>query len=238
MDVPTSVLIEDEIQIPLGIDSLTAFRLWAVSDAFPSPGRIDFVDGRIEVETSRADIFHHSAPKTEIGCGIANRIKATRLGHVFIDKTRVSCPEVGLSVEPDVVLVTHESIATGRVSLVPTASKRGNSFIEMEGPPDLVVEVVSRSSLSKDTDRLLEAYFAAGVREYWLVDARGKELCFQILSRGEAGVGQLTRGFAPVTADAEGWRFSAVLGAAYQLERTAGPGDFWEYELRESVPGQ
>lgn len=234
----TSILIEDEVEIPMGIDSLSAFRLWAASEAFPSMGRIDFVDGRIEVDMSPDNIFDHSAPKTEIGRVIANRLKASRLGHVFIDKTRVSCPEVGLSVKPDVVLVTHESIATGRVSLVPTASKRGNSFIEIEGPPDLAVEVVSRSSLSKDTDRLLEAYFAAGVREYWLVDARGKELSFQILSRGEAGVGQSTRGFAPVTADAEGWRFSAVLGAAYQLERTAGPGGFWEYELRESVPGQ
>ena len=228
----TSVLIQDEIEIPLGIDSLAAFRRWASSVIFPSMGRIDFVDGRIEVDMSPDNIFDHSAPKTEIGAVIRNRIKANRLGHVFIDKTRVSCPEAGLSVEPDVVFVAHESIADGRVQLVPAASKRGNGFIEIEGPPDLVVEVVSRSSLSKDTDRLMEAYYAAGVREYWLVDARGKDLSFKILARGEGG--GATQGFAPVAVDAAGWQSSAVLGAAYQLERAAGPGGFWEYELRES----
>lgn len=53
----TAVLIQDEVEIPLGIDSLPTFPLWAASDAFPLAGRIDFVDGRIEVEMSPNDIL-------------------------------------------------------------------------------------------------------------------------------------------------------------------------------------
>ena len=36
-------------------------------------------------------------------------------------------------------------------------------------------------TVQKDTKRLREAYHRAGVPEYWLVDARGQEIVFQIL---------------------------------------------------------
>jgi hypothetical protein len=45
-------------------------------------------------------------------------------------------------------------------------------FIEVEGAADLVVEILSDSSVGKDTRRLPEAYAKAGVGELWLVDAR------------------------------------------------------------------
>ncbi len=60
-----------------------------------------------------------------------------------------------------------------------------DDYIEIEGPPDLIVEIVSKSSEKKDTLRLPAAYFAAGVPEFWLVDARHKPLYFQIHHRGD-----------------------------------------------------
>jgi len=47
--------------------------------------------------------------------------------------------------------------------------RRGN---RIEGPADLVVEVVSDDSVRRDGETKLREYAAAGVPEYWLVDPR------------------------------------------------------------------
>ncbi|HEY2881277.1 MAG TPA: hypothetical protein VGJ15_02560, partial [Pirellulales bacterium] len=64
----------------------------------------------------------------------------------------------------------------------------------------------------KDTKRLPAAYFAAGVRELWLVDARREPLWFQIHTRGE-------HGFQPIAADAEGFQHSMFLSKRFRLAR-------------------
>ena len=43
-----------------------------------------------------------------------------------------------------------------------------------------MVEIVSDASVKKDTERLPAAYHAAGIREFWLIDARGVEVRFTI----------------------------------------------------------
>ena len=223
-----SILIQDELEIPAGLDTLADFRRWAISDEFPELGRIDFVNGRVEIDMSPDNLYFHSAPKSEIGRMIGNRLKSTKRGQVFVDKSRVSVPYAQLSAEPDIVVVLDESILSGQVRLVPTAGNAPGSFIEFEGPPDLVVEVVSDASRIKDTKRLFSAYFAAGVTEYWLVDARGPELLFLIHSRA-------TDQFEPVAIDLHGNQTSSVLSAQYRLERSTRPAGQWDYELVETA---
>ena len=93
----------------------------------------------------------------------------------------------------------------------------------IEGPPDLIVEVVSDSTVRKDTRRLPQAYFAAGVREFWLVDGR-KELTFVVHARGQSK-------FEAVEADAEGFQTSVVLGTSFRLDRTKDRLGVWRYDL-------
>ena len=89
---------------------------------------------------------------------------------------------------------------------------RGDECIEIVGTPDLVLEIVSDSSARKDLVRLKQAYFRAGVSEYWPVDARGSEVRFQILRRKSDGYG--------TTASAFESQASGVLGARLALSRT------------------
>ena len=128
----------------------------------------------------------------------------------------VSVP-ADLSCEPDVCLVSWDNLRTGRVRylLAPKPSDPLD-LLEIEGGPDLVVEIISPSSVAKDTRRLPSAYFAAGVLELWLADARGTDIKFTIYRRGRLA-------FKPVAADEDGFQRSAVLGRAFRLSRRPGP---------------
>src|SRR3569833_499404 len=154
MSTTGSVIFEDRVTVPLGLRSLDEFRRWALSNAFPDEGRIDYIDGQIEVDLSPEDLFCHGTLKTELVRALGTLVKASSIGYVFTDSTRVSSPAGKLSVEPDIVYVSRDSIAHGRVAWVPKASKAAGRFVEIEGAPDLVVEIVGDSSARKDTKRL------------------------------------------------------------------------------------
>ncbi len=224
----TSVVLEDQVEIPF-VASLADFRAWALSDEFPQRGRIDYVDGRIEVDMSPEDLFTHNTLKSEIVRALATITKASNLGYVFSDRARVSSPEAGLSVEPDVVFVSYETIQQQRVRLVPKASQAAGRYMEMEGAPDLVVEIVSDSSTTKDTRRLPAAYHRAGVRELWLIDARREQLLFQIHHHGPAG-------FDPAATDAEGFQTSLAFGRGFRLLRRRDQQGQWIYDLEGRGP--
>jgi Uma2 family endonuclease len=77
--------------------------------------------------------------------------------------------------------------------------------------PDWVLEIVSNSSVAKDTRDLRQAYHRARIREYWLVDARGEDIHFQILHWRKTGY---------VAAPREaGWQRSRVFARWFQLTR-------------------
>ncbi len=224
----TCVVFEELVEVPLTVGSLADFRRWALSDDFPETGRIDFIDGRIEVDMAPEDLFCHGTLKTEIVAALYDRIKHNRLGHLFVDKARVSCPAADLSAEPDIVFLSHEAIRLGRARAIPKAGGKPGRYVEIEGAPDLVVEIVSDSSVTKDTRRLPAAYFRAGVREFWLADARGDEAVFIIHSPG-------LDGFEPAVRDADGFQPSAVLGCRFRLDAARDEDGNWEFDLREQA---
>lgn len=222
---PARVVIQGELEIP-PIKSLEEFREWARSDAFPERGRIDYICGCIEVDTMTDEMLSHGSPKAELARVIANRVRELRLGHTFIDTTRVSSVRADLSAEPDIVVVTHDALSEGRVELVKGKSPESKRYVELAGAPDLVVEVLSDSSVKKDTERLFAQYYAAGVFEYWLIDARGDQLFLQIHHRGASG-------FKRVAKDKEGYQRSKVLEARFRFEREEDRNETWFYSLNQ-----
>jgi Uma2 family endonuclease len=206
------ILPENEFRIP-SISSLDDFRRWMRSDEFPERGRIDYVDGHIEVDMSPEDLFTHGTPKGRIYATLLDIVEARELGYLFCDCTRVTCIVGGVSVEPDIVLLSDDAIDSGRVRLIPKVSGGEDRYVEIEGPPELIVEVVSDSSERKDKKQLPAAYFAGGVAEFWLVDARSQTLQFQIYDRNDTG-------FRAVEADADGFQRSSIFKVRFRLERS------------------
>ena len=221
-----TVVFEDQVEIPLNLGSLSDFRRWATSHRFPERGRIDFVAGRIEVDMSPEDFFCHGTLKTEIVGILHRRVKQGQLGHLVTDRTRVSNVEAGLSAEPDIVFVAHATLDAGRARLISKAGNEPGRYVELEGAPDLIVEIVSDHSVTKDTQRLPKSYFEAGVREFWLADARGENLLFRIHQRGESG-------YQTVEADPDGFQPSGVFECRFRLDGRRDLEGNWTFDLRD-----
>ncbi len=222
------LLLEEQVEIPADVRSLADFRRWVRSDDFPERGRIDYLRARIEVDMSPEDFFCHGTLKTEIIGVLHEIVKQGGLGHLVSDRTRVSAVEADMSAEPDIVFVSHQSLESGAVRMIPKSSGELGRYIELEGAPDLIVEIVSDSSVEKDTARLPDAYFKAGVREFWLADARGEPLWFQIHQPG-------AEGFRPVPPDAEGYQHSAVFGRRFRLDGSRDERRHWSFDLRQRI---
>ncbi|MDX1965284.1 MAG: Uma2 family endonuclease [Pirellulales bacterium] len=206
--------------------SLSDFRKWTQSLDFPKIGRFDFLAGQVEVDLSPEDFFFHAVIKTSVAAAIFSRVADLGSGHVCTDRTRVTCVEAMLSVEPDVLYVSDKSIDSGKVKLIPKSGEEAERFVELEGPPDLVVEIVSDSSEMKDTQRLPQAYFSAGVKELWIIDARHQSIKFQIFKLAR-------RKYLESLPDESGYRHSPVLQCDFHLERKRNASGRYVYKLHE-----
>jgi Uma2 family endonuclease len=122
------------------------------------------------------------------------------------------------------VFVSRAAVEAGRVEFRESKSKTHKGSLEIVGPPDLVVEFVSDTSVRKDPKVLPRSYFAAGIREFWLFDCRGQHVRFDLLSRGRGG-------YHAAQPDGHGFRRSDVLDASFRLTRKALRPPIQEYTL-------
>jgi Uma2 family endonuclease len=215
------VLDGQAIHIPAWVEDHASFRRWAHSDEFPErTGRVCYLAGEVWVDMSKEQIFTHNQVKAEIVRVLGNHAKAERLGRFFPDGVLLSNVEAGLTSQPDGAFVARGTLESGRVRPVEGAKE---GYVELEGAPDLVLEVVSDSSVEKDTVTLRQLYWQAGIREYWRVDARGERLRFDILRRtGKGYTSRRSRG---------GWAKSEVFGRSFRLTRQADELGNPEYSL-------
>src|SRR5271169_4627478 len=173
----TIVLYDDSVDIPDGISDLAGFRRWVHSDDFPATGRICFLDGRVWVDMSKEQVFTHNQLKQEFNLVIGGLVKMQRLGRFFPDGLLVTNDRAQLACQPDGTFVSRPTLKSGRVRLV---EGEHGGHLELAGTPDMVLEIVSSSSVEKDTVTLPDLYWRAGIPEYWLVDARSSRPQFDI----------------------------------------------------------
>ena len=210
------------VRVPAGALTLAGFRAWATSPAFPEHVRATFLNGELYLDMSNEDPETHAEVKGEVYAVLRLVVRGERLGKIYPDGVLVSNEAAEVSNNPDAFFCSRESLRAGRVRVIPREGQEGR-YREIEGTPDWVLEVVSDSSVNKDTKKLREAYHAAGIPEYWLVDARGEEITFAILTWRKAHyVAEKAKG---------GWRRSKVFGRAFRLTRRRDEFGLWEYTL-------
>jgi Uma2 family endonuclease len=218
--VTTVVVDRESVRIPSWINNLESFHRWVESDDFPEKLRVCYLEGEVWLDMSKEQIFSHNKVKGEFAFVLLGLIKAGRLGEYLHDGVLLTNAEADFSAGPDGFFVSHESLDAGQVRFV---EGRGSGYVEVEGSPDMVLEVVSDSSVHKDTVTLRDLYWQAGIREYWLVDVRGERLSFDISRR-------TARGYVP-TRPQGGWLKSVVFGKSFRLTRRTDERGNPEYTL-------
>ena len=202
------ILIDEEVLIPGWVVDHESYRRWARSDEFPERGRFSFINGMIWVDRTMEKFFSHNLVKAEFNGILGPLVKATDIGYFGCAGNLWTHLGAEISTEPDSMFFTYETLQSGRVRLVEGAVR---DYVEVEGSPNMVLEIVSDSSIKKDTQVLKEKCAKAGVDEYWLVDARGTNLSFEIWRlQDESYV---------IAPNDGGWLTSAIFGRAFKLEQ-------------------
>jgi Uma2 family endonuclease len=211
------------LKIPARVSDLAGFRRWVRSRHFPEKTRASYIAGEIEVDMIPEEAFSHNSPKTAVTLAVGNWVQAYDLGQIFLDGMMLVNEEADIANEPDLMFCRWDTLASGRAELKETKPGSGRS-VELVGTPDLVVEIISRSSVTKDAVTLKERYALAGIPEYWLIDCRRSAIRFDLLTlRG--------RKYRAVKPNATGARHSPLLDANVQLTRTKSPVNTWRYRL-------
>lgn len=198
---------------PAWVHDLPSFNRWCESAEFPETGRISYIQGDVWMDMSMEELLTHNQLKVVIASELQSMVRALAMGYLFGDGARFRNTDADLSVEPDAIFASFDAIRSGRAVLTEGAE---DGYMYVEGSPEWVLEVVSNSSVRKDTVDLPPVYFEAGIAEYWLVDARGETVRFNILKRGP-------RGYTTTRPQAGGWLKSAVFGKSFRIIQATDP---------------
>lgn len=203
----SAVVIQQQdqpVRVPVWVSDLESFRRWATSDEFPDLGWYSWLDGELWVDPNMERVGHNLI-KSKICAVLTMLVEEQECGTFLTDGMLLTHREAGLSTEPDGSFITTETLTSKRVILV----QRENAT-EMVGSPDMVLEVVSRTSKQKDTVVLRDLYWRAGIEEYWLVDThRDGTVVLEILRH-------TAKGYVATRRQGE-WTRSAVFGRSFRL---------------------
>ena len=133
----------------------------------PEQDRRELIDGEF-YEVPAPSIWHQDIV-ANLGMVLRGYVKANNLGKVLWAPCDLVLSEQDV-VQPDLLFVSNE-----RSELITKDNIRGG--------PDLVVEVLSPSTASRDRELKLSLYAANGVREYWIVDPDARTVQVLALAR-------------------------------------------------------
>ena len=119
-------------------------------------------DGK-QYEVIDGELFMTPAPRPKhqkivlrLAEELSGFVRKSGLGEVFVAPVDVLLEQHTI-LQPDVLFIRQERLAIVKEDAI-------------EGPPDLVVEVLSPSTFYKDLRKKMTAYSQFGVQEYWIVD--------------------------------------------------------------------
>jgi Uma2 family endonuclease len=146
---------------------------WTYEDylALPDDGNIyEIIEGVLYV--TNAPGYDHQFTTFEIGRQIGNFVIERKLGRVLSAPFEVHLSKETRPVQPDVLFIKTERLPSSNAKF-------------FEDPPDLIVEVVSPSSIRTDQHIKFSAYEKAGVPEYWIANPKTRSVEVFTLSGGE-----------------------------------------------------
>lgn len=150
-------------------------KLYTLEDyyALPDDQRVELIDGVFHVML--APSITHQTFCMEITNKIRNFIQKKQGKCKVLPSpvdVQLDCDDKTM-VEPDVIVVCDQDKIIDRCIM---------------GAPDFIVEVLSTSTMNKDMFLKLKKYENAGVREYWMVDAKKQRIITYFFEEDSAPV--------------------------------------------------
>jgi Uma2 family endonuclease len=208
------------LRLPSSVRTLAGFRAWAASPEVAEDERPSFIGGDIflggRTQSVRSVLVNGCLTRV-----VGSLVEELDIGEYYGPGVRFSNVAADLSTVPDALFYSWEAMERERIRLIP--SEYGRGYLELEGTPDWIAEVVSAGSEDKDTRLLRTAYHRAGVSEYWIIDVRGEDTIFQILYHRKNGYVE-----APMI---DGWQKSRVFKREFRLIRKRTRMSHWDFKL-------
>ena len=127
---------------------------------FPEDGnRHEILDG--EHYVTAAPYPRHQSILVELTSWIAPFVRQNRLGRFYVAPVDVLLDRHDI-VQPDLLFISN-------------ASMKILTEKNVQGAPDLVIEILSDSTRKRDEGIKLERYELLGIQEYWVVDPKRNE---------------------------------------------------------------
>lgn len=202
MTTQTTSSLATERRLPMTYE---AFLAWADEDT-----HAEWVDG--EVIVFMPPVYRHQAIISFLCQLLGLFVEAGDLGVVLVAPFEMRARPGGSAREPDLLFVARPHLDR----LTPE---------RLVGPADLVVEVISDSSVGRDREEKFREYAAAGVPEYWLFDPRPGQQQADFYRLTAAGT------YEPVRADADGCYHASVV-PGFWLD----PNWLWQEPLPKVAP--
>lgn len=157
--VPKRALNDDLAEVPRPPRrrlTETEFEEWCTGDTWA-----EWIDG--EVILMSPVNYHHADLLAFLLGLIRGFVEEKSLGVVLTEPFQVRFGRLRRRRSPDIFFVSNR-----RRSLI--------KHTYFDGPPDLIIEIASPSSFSRDWRDKHEDYRKAGVREYWVFDPAGERV--------------------------------------------------------------
>lgn len=155
----------------------------------------EWVDG--EVQHRMPPIPDHQILSSWLDSLLSHWVEEHDAGIIIPSPVAMRLPNRPSGREPDILFLARESV--GRLQRT-----------HIDGPADLVIEIISPESRARDRREKLLEYEAAGIPEYWIIDPERQRVEWH--QRGEDGLYELS------SPDAEGVYRSRVLPGLWMRE--------------------
>lgn len=137
-------------------------KVWTYEDYLTLDDGVYFeiINGKAHMSPA-PELFHQRWAR-KIFLAVERHVEAEKLGEVFFAPVDVVLDEHNV-VQPDLVFIANASFGL--------LERRG-----IMGAPDLVVEIISPTSLRRDRYDKRELYARFGVKEFWLADVANRSI--------------------------------------------------------------
>ena len=158
----------------------------------PDDERWELIDGEL-FRMPSPNIAHQTA-SLQLTLRVASFVQERDLGIVFAAPTDVVLSDTD-TVEPDLLFISKE-----RMGII--------TRLNVQGAPDLVVEIHSPSTTQRDLTAKRELYARHGVKEYWPIDPEARTVRILLLGDGDfVEVGIYKEGDTVTSPTLEGFSF-------------------------------